>query len=145
MDHKKEEVMQRTITDKQEQHPQSRFAQEGGELFAAMLDTIQERVTDLIFKVRIGRDDDEEGAGSGAGTGGGSKSPFDNMQLSHAEATGGGFTGVNADREAAMKAQGDGRKVTETIRRDEPKVGRNDPCPCGSGKKYKQCHGKKGG
>ena len=28
------------------------------------------------------------------------------------------------------------------VRRAEPKVGRNDPCPCGSGKKYKQCHGK---
>ena len=28
-----------------------------------------------------------------------------------------------------------------TIRRDTPKVGRNDPCPCGSGKKYKNCHG----
>lgn len=31
------------------------------------------------------------------------------------------------------------------LRRDAPKVGRNDPCPCGSGKKYKQCHGRKGG
>jgi len=31
--------------------------------------------------------------------------------------------------------------VTKTVRRDEPKVGRNDPCPCGSGKKYKKCHG----
>jgi preprotein translocase subunit SecA len=29
----------------------------------------------------------------------------------------------------------------QTVRRDEPKVGRNDPCPCGSGKKYKKCHG----
>jgi preprotein translocase subunit SecA len=29
----------------------------------------------------------------------------------------------------------------QTIRREEPKVGRNDPCPCGSGKKYKKCHG----
>jgi uncharacterized protein len=29
----------------------------------------------------------------------------------------------------------------EPVRRDQPKVGRNDPCPCGSGKKYKQCHG----
>ncbi len=29
----------------------------------------------------------------------------------------------------------------ETVRRTEPKVGRNDPCPCGSGKKYKKCHG----
>jgi uncharacterized protein len=33
------------------------------------------------------------------------------------------------------------RYKVETIRRDAPKVGRNDPCPCGSGKKYKQCHG----
>jgi preprotein translocase subunit SecA len=29
-----------------------------------------------------------------------------------------------------------------TVRRETPKVGRNDPCPCGSGKKYKHCHGK---
>jgi hypothetical protein len=34
-----------------------------------------------------------------------------------------------------------GDDVIKTIRRDEPKVGRNDPCPCGSGKKYKKCHG----
>jgi preprotein translocase subunit SecA len=31
--------------------------------------------------------------------------------------------------------------TVKTQRRDEPKVGRNDPCPCGSGKKYKKCHG----
>jgi hypothetical protein len=35
---------------------------------------------------------------------------------------------------------GDDAKVT-TVRRDEPKIGRNDPCPCGSGKKFKKCHG----
>jgi uncharacterized protein YecA (UPF0149 family) len=34
-----------------------------------------------------------------------------------------------------------GQSPQETVRRDEPKVGRNDPCPCGSGKKYKKCHG----
>ena len=33
------------------------------------------------------------------------------------------------------------RYKVETVKRDTPKVGRNDPCPCGSGKKYKQCHG----
>jgi uncharacterized protein len=33
------------------------------------------------------------------------------------------------------------RKAKSTIRREEPKVGRNDPCPCGSGKKFKQCCG----
>jgi len=31
--------------------------------------------------------------------------------------------------------------AVKTVRRDMPKVGRNDPCPCGSGKKYKKCHG----
>jgi uncharacterized protein len=34
------------------------------------------------------------------------------------------------------------RRKGTTVRRETPKVGRNDPCPCGSGKKYKQCHGK---
>jgi uncharacterized protein len=34
------------------------------------------------------------------------------------------------------------RYKVETVKRDTPKVGRNDPCPCGSGKKFKQCHGK---
>jgi len=34
-------------------------------------------------------------------------------------------------------------EVQHTYKREEPKVGRNDPCPCGSGKKYKQCHGKR--
>jgi preprotein translocase subunit SecA len=34
-----------------------------------------------------------------------------------------------------------GDDVVKTIRREEPKVGRNEPCPCGSGKKYKKCHG----
>lgn len=36
----------------------------------------------------------------------------------------------------------DRRYKVETVKRDAPKVGRNDPCPCGSGKKFKQCHGK---
>jgi preprotein translocase subunit SecA len=48
----------------------------------------------------------------------------------------------DAARAAANKA---GRpKKVETFKRTEKKVGRNDPCPCGSGKKYKHCHGRKG-
>ncbi|HRX28035.1 MAG TPA: preprotein translocase subunit SecA [Saprospiraceae bacterium] len=46
-----------------------------------------------------------------------------------------------AMREAAQNA-GQERVQVETVRREEPKVGRNDLCPCGSGKKYKHCHGK---
>jgi len=41
---------------------------------------------------------------------------------------------------APSRTGGDDAPV-KTVRRDEPKVGRNDPCPCGSGKKYKKCHG----
>jgi preprotein translocase subunit SecA len=44
-------------------------------------------------------------------------------------------------RQAPTPARTGGDDVVKTIRRDEPKVGRNDPCPCGSGKKYKKCHG----
>ena len=54
---------------------------------------------------------------------------------------------TNRTEEVARKAAAAaaGRRpetVVETVKREEPKVGRNDPCPCGSGKKYKQCHGK---
>ncbi|HEY7792210.1 MAG TPA: SEC-C metal-binding domain-containing protein, partial [Vicinamibacterales bacterium] len=45
-----------------------------------------------------------------------------------------------ASRQAPPRAGGDDAKV-QTVRRDTPKVGRNDPCPCGSGRKYKKCHG----
>jgi preprotein translocase subunit SecA len=38
-------------------------------------------------------------------------------------------------------ARAGGDDVIKTFKREEPKVGRNDPCPCGSGKKYKKCHG----
>jgi preprotein translocase subunit SecA len=51
--------------------------------------------------------------------------------------------GYSADEEAAqvLAAQsGSAQPVT----RDTPKVGRNEPCPCGSGKKYKHCHGQLG-
>jgi preprotein translocase subunit SecA len=44
-------------------------------------------------------------------------------------------------RPAAPPRVGGDDAPIHTVRRDEPKVGRNDPCPCGSGKKYKKCHG----
>ncbi len=45
------------------------------------------------------------------------------------------------DGAQARPARTGGDDVVKQVRRDEPKVGRNDPCPCGSGKKYKKCHG----
>jgi preprotein translocase subunit SecA len=56
------------------------------------------------------------------------------------------FAGASRSSAAAVAqapapARTGGDDVVKTVRREEPKVGRNDPCPCGSGKKYKKCHG----
>ena len=64
------------------------------------------------------------------------------MEFQHASSGGYGAdeeaAEVQAERERAQAAA----PVVQTVVRDQPKVGRNDPCPCGSGKKYKQCHGR---
>jgi preprotein translocase subunit SecA len=49
--------------------------------------------------------------------------------------------GTAAPGQPPRPARTGGDDVIKTVRREEPKVGRNDPCPCGSGKKYKKCHG----
>ncbi|NLX13690.1 MAG: hypothetical protein GXY44_08570 [Phycisphaerales bacterium] len=111
-------------------HPQSQYAIEGREMFAQMWRIIRNRVTDTIFKISAGGAESAPRAAAGRP-----------LETRHDSATGAGFAG--ADNEAAMRAQGEAAKI-ETIRREQPRVGRNDPCPCGSGRKYKQCHGKKG-
>ncbi len=47
-----------------------------------------------------------------------------------------------AQRRAAMQQRGEQIEKPKTFKRTEKKVGRNDPCPCGSGKKYKNCCGR---
>jgi preprotein translocase subunit SecA len=138
MDHLKTAIMQRPLGGDQT-HPQSQFAIEGRDLFSQMWARIAGRVTDIIFKVRLGPEDGDGQAGRGGGAPRGARP---GMSFRHADATGGGFAAAGRDQEAAMRAQNVDGKV-ETIRREQPKVGRNQPCPCGSGKKYKQCHGRK--
>jgi uncharacterized protein YchJ len=53
----------------------------------------------------------------------------------------GGRGGGAAVAEPPRPSRTGGDDVVRQVKRDEPKVGRNDPCPCGSGKKYKKCHG----
>ncbi len=127
MDHLKSAIQQRPIGGDQT-HPQSQFAIEGRDLFNQMWDRIRENVTDRIFKIR-----------SVGGTQPAAGGPA--LQFRHADPTGAGFAAAAADQQAAMRAQNQPQKV-ETIRREVPKVGRNESCPCGSGKKYKHCHGK---
>jgi preprotein translocase subunit SecA len=132
-----------------ERDPRIVYKKEGFRYFKEMLAGIRDKVTDLVFRARIGtaaaaprrsiyretaavHDTQQEygvsenlrrdqAAGlpigpSGAGNGGGE------MQA------------------ASNQPQGEGARV-KTIVREAPKVGRNDPCPCGSGKKYKKCCG----
>jgi len=132
MDHLKSAIMQRPMGGDQT-HPQSQYAIEGREYFDQMWTRTRDRVTDVILKVRMGG-----GPGPGA-----IPEEMRRLQTAHSDATGAGFTSADADQRAAMRAQGVETK-TETIRREQPRVGRNDPCPCGSGKKYKHCHGRGG-
>ncbi len=112
-----------------DQDPKIAYKREGFQMFQEMMGGIQDKLTGIIFKARLA-DDAEQ------------RSRYNIGAARHAESTNLGFSGqVDKDRSAAMQAQGAEQKI-ETIRRDQPKVGRNDPCPCGSGKKYKQCHGK---
>jgi len=124
-----------------EKDPKIEYKREGTSLFNQMLENIRERVTDLVFKVRITMGpDDTLGAAAPAGDapGGGD---YSNMTAQHADATNTGFSAAAEDHDAAMRSQGQGGQ-NQPIRRETPKIGRNSPCPCGSGKKYKHCCGK---
>ena len=112
-------------------HPQSQYAIEGRDLFEQMWVRLRERIVELILKVHAGPGQQRETTAAER-----------ELQLRHADSTGAGFAGASADQQAAMRAQGGSQKV-ETIVRDRPKVGRNQPCPCGSGKKFKHCCGKR--
>ncbi len=97
--------------------PKIAYKKEGYELFAAMLENIRREVTELIFRVEV------EGT------------------MEHS-----GWVVASEGRDDSMLAQASASSsepVREPIRRDKPKVGRNQPCPCGSGKKYKHCCGRR--
>jgi len=122
MDHLKDSIWMRGWAEKD---PKTEYKREGYRMFEEMLENIEERVTDIIFKVRL-----EAGARA--------QSIWNVSQTAHDEV--GQFAMAEQQRAAAQAPQGE-RKVKQ-IRLEHPKVGRNEPCPCGSGKKYKKCCGK---
>jgi preprotein translocase subunit SecA len=122
MDHLKSSIWMRSWAEKD---PKTEYKREGFRMFNEMLDTVEDRVTDIIFKVRL-----EAGARA--------RSVWTVSQTAHDEV--GQFAIAEQQRAAAQAPQGE-QKVKQ-IRLEGPKVGRNDPCPCGSGKKYKKCCGK---
>ncbi|HZG20458.1 MAG TPA: preprotein translocase subunit SecA [Herbaspirillum sp.] len=111
-----------------QKNPKQEYKREAFELFAQMLDLIKNEVIKVVMTVRIQSREEIEAAEESMAGG----SPI-NVNYQHAD-----FNPEAAPEELlAPTAQADSDDGSEY-----PKVGRNDPCPCGSGKKYKQCHGK---
>jgi preprotein translocase subunit SecA len=113
--------------------PLIEYKRDGFELFVAMLDEIARDVINFVFKFTTR----EEQVPQQRRT---RPMPAQRMQTIHASATGAGFK-VSPEKAQELERQpGDNTKKMPI--KVGPKIGRNDPCPCGSGKKYKNCHGR---
>ena len=125
--------------------PKKEYKKAGFSLFGEMMDRIQTNVVTKLFKVQIQRDEApeiREKERQLVERGASNKSEEENAEEDAAVAAATGRAGGRRrGGQAAAAQQADGEKG-EPVRRERPKVGRNDPCPCGSGKKYKKCHGK---
>ncbi|WMY09969.1 preprotein translocase subunit SecA [Paraburkholderia phenoliruptrix] len=129
-----------------QKNPKQEYKREAFELFAAMLDAVKLEVTRIVMNVQIQSPEQLEQAAEQMEEQGGH---LENVEFRHAE-----FAEASAAAPAAAEAAtaamiGDAMshaasaQTASAVGADSvPKVGRNDPCPCGSGKKYKQCHGK---
>ena len=111
-------------------NPKQEYKRESFELFESLLARLKYEVVRFLSHVQIQRQDEaaemerrrrEEAARQ--------QLAFEHAQASAVEA------------EASEASAETGEDKPQTVVRETPKVGRNDPCPCGSGKKYKQCHG----
>ncbi|WP_423195953.1 MULTISPECIES: preprotein translocase subunit SecA [unclassified Cupriavidus] len=120
--------------------PKQEYKRESFELFARLLDVIRAEVTRVIFNVQIQSPEQLEQASEQIEEG---LSHLENIQYKHDEFA----DGHEPVEDAAMARRGTAAAAAAALGGDValagmPKVGRNDPCPCGSGKKFKQCHGR---
>ena len=121
MDHLRQGIHLRGYAAK---NPKQEYKREAFELFERMLGTIAREVTQVTLTVQIRSEADVEAVEV-------QEAPVSNVQYHH------------ADYDEALGADADESETSQQpIERLHAKVGRNDPCPCGSGKKYKHCHGK---
>ena len=106
-----------------QKNPKQEYKREAFELFETLLNTIRQEVTRILTTVEIRSEAQIEAAEQ-------IHPQVENVQYHH------------ADYEEALANAAAPEKKPQPQERALPKVGRNDPCPCGSGKKYKHCHGK---
>ncbi|SEB24539.1 preprotein translocase subunit SecA [Paraburkholderia sartisoli] len=128
-----------------QQNPKQEYKREAFELFAAMLDAVKLEVTRVVMNVQIQSPEQLEEAAEQYEDQG--SHLLENVEFRHAEFAEAGDAAAPAAAAAAMigdaMSHGQHASGSQQLAGDSvPKVGRNDPCPCGSGKKYKQCHGK---
>ncbi|HEX7817539.1 preprotein translocase subunit SecA [Dyella sp.] len=128
MDYLRQGIYLRGYAQKQ---PKQEFKRESYELFSSMLDRIKSEVVQMLARVRI-RSEEEVAAMEAE------QQRLAERLQQQMQATGGG-----APPQSVLNAPEIPMPVIEqeVLQRDGPKVGRNDPCPCGSGKKFKHCHG----
>ena len=131
MDYLRQGIHLRGYAQKQ---PKQEYKKEAFELFSDMLERVKREVVTLLARVRIRTE--EEVAALEAQERAMAEAQARQMQFQHADA--GGYS-ADEEAEQAQAAQA-GRPVAMPADAG-PKVGRNDPCPCGSGKKFKHCHG----
>ena len=127
-----------------QRNPLVEYKRESFEMFQAMKERIDEEMIKYLWRLRpVVRDDDAWGRGTARPPAIRRASPLSfNDPGDAVPAFAGAGAAVAAGGGAPRPARtGGDDAVVRTVRRDMPKVGRNDPCPCGSGKKYKKCHG----
>ncbi|MCR4300526.1 MAG: preprotein translocase subunit SecA [Sulfuricaulis sp.] len=111
-----------------QKNPKEEYKRESFVLFSDMLNRVRHDVVNLLAHVQVQAQQDVEALAAQ------NRQPQD-MQFVHPSLEAGGPTEENGEGESVAVAQ-------KPMVRRQPKVGRNQPCPCGSGKKYKHCHGK---
>jgi preprotein translocase subunit SecA len=117
-----------------QKNPKQEYKREAFELFADMLERIKRDVTKILTNVQVRTEQEMEEVADDIET----AEPIPkNVQYQHAD-----YAAATAEVEPEGDVAVAERPLHQPFVRGGEKVGRNDPCPCGSGKKYKHCHGK---
>ncbi|MCC4817754.1 preprotein translocase subunit SecA [Vibrio lentus] len=125
MDHLRQGIHLRGYAQK---NPKQEYKRESFELFEGLLDVLKTDVVTILSKVRVQQQEEVE--------------KMEAQRQAQAEQAARRAQAQHATAENQLADDEADAASPQTVVRDERKVGRNEPCPCGSGKKYKQCHGK---
>jgi preprotein translocase subunit SecA len=117
--------------------PLVEYKKEAFDLFEAMSDSIKQEGTELIFRVDVVRAEKMKSVFEGE-----QKFIHEEQNVFESRLAPEEMERMGSETSVLPGMRREAREAEpQTVRRDAPKVGRNDPCPCGSGKKYKKCHG----